>query len=270
MSVSASFSTEWLTLREHYDAHSRNRDLVERLDLSTTFRPALSILDLGAGTGSMMRYLAPHLRPPQHWLLADHDGALLAQAEPPGLAVTAETLVADLVLDLDDLPWEDVDIVTTSALLDLVSDHWLVQLHERCLDADAALYACLNYDGRMVWTPADPDDAWITDLFNRHQITDKGFGAALGPASADVAADLFRHANWLVETGPSDWRLKPADTDIQQMLIAGIADAATNVDPDSASRIADWQDRRRRLIGDKQSSMTVGHTDILALPSETR
>lgn len=265
-----SFTADWLMMREHYDAQSRNRDVVERLDLSTTFRPTLSILDLGAGTGSMMRYLAPHLRPPQHWLLADHDGGLLARAEPPGLAVTAETRVADLVLDLNELPWDTIDLVTASALLDLVSDHWLGQLYERCLAADAALYACLNYDGRMHWTPSDPDDAWITTGFNRHQATDKGFGAALGPAAADRAAELFRHANWLVETGPSDWRLKPADAEIQRLLTAGIANAATEIDPDSKQRIADWQGRRLSLIDERRSVLTVGHTDLLALPTEGR
>jgi len=270
MSFTASFSAEWLTLREHYDAHSRNRDLVERLDLTTTFRPSLSILDLGAGTGSMMRYLAPHLRPPQHWQLADHDGGLLALAEPPGLAVTAETMVADLVLDLDELPWDDIDLVTASALLDLVSEHWLIQLYEHCLTVDAALYACLNYDGRMIWTTADQDDPWITDLFNQHQTTDKGFGAALGPAGADLAADLFRHANWLVETGPSDWRLGPEDVNIQKMLAVGIADAATEVDRENTARIDEWRSRRLSLIGDKKSSLIVGHTDILALPTDNR
>ncbi|MEM7443443.1 MAG: class I SAM-dependent methyltransferase [Pseudomonadota bacterium] len=265
-----SFSVDWLTLREHYDAQSRNRDLIERLDLATTFRPYLSVLDLGAGTGSMMRHLAPHLRPPQHWLLADHDEGLLSRAEPPGLAVTAETKVTDLVLDLDELPWDDVDLVTASALLDLVSEHWLTQLYERCLAANAALYACLSYSGRMIWTPADEDDAWIADQFNLHQRTDKGFGAALGPTSADRAADLFRHANWLVETGPSDWHFKPADGEIQQVLATDIAAAVQQIQPSDAVRIADWRQRRLEVIEGARSSLLVGHTDVLAMPSGPR
>ena len=257
-----SFSADWLALREHYDAQSRNRDLIERLDLATTFRPYLSVLDLGAGTGSMMRHLAPHLRPPQHWLLADHDGQLLSQAEPPGLAVTAETRITDLVLDLDELPWDDVDLVTASALLDLVSEHWLIQLYERCLAADATFYACLSYDGRMSWTPVDADDTWIVDLFNHHQRIDKGFGAALGPAGADLAADLFQHANWLVESGSSDWRLKRADKEIQRILVTDIAAAAEQIEPGESARIAGWRQRRFDLISEAQSSLTVGHTDI--------
>lgn len=263
-----SFTADWLALREPYDAQSRSRALVDRLASATALRPALTILDLGSGTGSMMRHLAPHLRPPQHWLLADHDAALLAEAEPPGLAVTAETRVVDLVLDLDELPWDAIDLVTASALLDLVSTHWLDQLVERCLAANAGFYAALNYDGRVNWSPADIDDGWITGCFNRHQTTDKGFGPALGPACADQAAGLFRHANWLVETAPSDWRLAPADTAIQRTLIEDIAEAAMAVEADRETRIAEWRARRLDLVTDGQSDAIIGHTDLLALPAE--
>ena len=56
------------------------------------------IHDLGCGTGSMGRWLAPRLPGPQHWVLHDRDADLLAVAadEPPGVAadgaaVTVET-----------------------------------------------------------------------------------------------------------------------------------------------------------------------------------
>ncbi|MEM8588483.1 MAG: class I SAM-dependent methyltransferase [Pseudomonadota bacterium] len=263
-----SFTAEWLAMREPHDTQSRSRALVDRLASVTAFRSTLTVLDLGSGTGSMMRHLAPHIRPPQHWLLADHDPNLLALAEPPGLAVTAETRVVDLVLDLGELPWETVDLVTASALLDLVSAHWLDQLFEHCLATNAGLYAALNYDGRIAWAPAHTDDGWITGCFNRHQTTDKGFGPALGPACAEQAADLYRHANWLVDTASSDWRLTPSDTDIQRALIDGIAGAARAVVGDRSSRISDWQAWRLEAVAEGRSHLTVGHTDLLALPAE--
>ena len=48
-----------------------------------------------------------------------------------------------------------------------------------------ALLAVLTYDGRMTLTPPDPFDAHVRRLVNRHQRTDKGFGAALGPLATD-------------------------------------------------------------------------------------
>ena len=38
------------------------------------------IHDLGSGTGSMSRWLAPRLPGPQHWVLHDRDADLLARA----------------------------------------------------------------------------------------------------------------------------------------------------------------------------------------------
>jgi hypothetical protein len=53
-------------------------------------------------------------------------------------------------------------------------------------------------------------------------------------------------------------------------LIAGIADAAKAVEPEKTAQIADWLMRRRDQIENGQSAVSIGHTDFLALPSETR
>src|SRR5579872_1979867 len=72
------FDADWLTLREPFDHHARSvvlaRQLVERLPK----RPRL--LDLGAGTGSLFRSLAPIIGRGQDWLLIDADDALLEDA----------------------------------------------------------------------------------------------------------------------------------------------------------------------------------------------
>ena len=69
------------------------------------------IHDLGCGTGSMGRWLAPLLPGPQHWVLHDRDADLLevAAADLPGpaadgAAVTVETRQSDITrLDPGDL-----------------------------------------------------------------------------------------------------------------------------------------------------------------------
>ena len=70
--------SEWLALREPADAEARARDLIERIRprLSTDERTVVH--DLGCGTGSMARWLAPRLSGPQHWVLYDRDAELLA------------------------------------------------------------------------------------------------------------------------------------------------------------------------------------------------
>ena len=60
----------WLALREPADAAARRRDLVEQLRRAPAGDRPLVIHDLGCGTGSMGRWLAPLLPGPQHWVAA--------------------------------------------------------------------------------------------------------------------------------------------------------------------------------------------------------
>jgi len=54
----------WLTLREGADAAGRAADLVDRVRAEVVKarrgRQAIVVHDLGCGTGSMLRWLAPH------------------------------------------------------------------------------------------------------------------------------------------------------------------------------------------------------------------
>ena len=96
-------------------------------------------------------------------------------------------LARDLELALDG----PLDLVTTSALLDLVSDDWLERLVIEAAARRLPVYAALSYDGRARFDPADPLDIEIVAAVNRHQRTDKGFGPALGPSAAE-ASGIFK------------------------------------------------------------------------------
>ena len=89
----------------------------------------LRVLDLGAGTGANMRYLAPRLPEPQRWLLVDHDAALLASVATRD---DGPRRVATRQLDLRAIGDREARemfsgraLVTASALLDLVSEEWM-------------------------------------------------------------------------------------------------------------------------------------------------
>lgn len=72
------FDTDWLTLREPFDHAARSIELSRRLADRLPARPRL--IDLGAGTGSLFRFLAPIIGRRQDWILIDRDGALLDDA----------------------------------------------------------------------------------------------------------------------------------------------------------------------------------------------
>src|SRR5271169_3623706 len=74
------FSTDWLALREAADHRSRNSALLSNLAARFANREDVLVVDLGAGTGTNLRAVAPALPARQQWILIDHDPALLAAA----------------------------------------------------------------------------------------------------------------------------------------------------------------------------------------------
>ena len=266
------FSADWLALREPYDARARNRDVLETVAAAAAAGDGVAVVDLACGTGSTLRALAPRLPPRQDWRLVDNDLSLLARAAAgkaiPGIAVTR--IPVDLSRDLEAALDGRVNLVTASALLDLVSADWLERLVVEVAARRLPFYAALNYDGRVTFDPADPLDATVIAAVNRHQQTDKGFGPALGPGAAEAAIARFQSAGYAVVHGRSDWRLLPRDHDIQRDMLAGWAGAAREIGAVTLPEAAAWLTRRRDLLAAGRSIITVGHVDIFARPIGTR
>lgn len=260
------FSAEWLALREPADRRARDPGAPALAELLAALGPdrATEVLDLGAGSGSNLRYLGPRLGPDWRWTLADHDAGLLAVAarapEPPQLRRV------DLATQLDQLPFPQRGLVTASALLDLVSAAWIAALATRCAAARAGILFAITYDGRANCRPIDPDDRLIVSLVNRHQRTDKGFGPALGPAAAAAAAASFGRAGYVLRRVRSDWQIGPDEPELQAALLQGWAQAACELDPSGSARIEAWLERRRRLLARGRSRLTVGHEDLYGWP----
>src|SRR5882672_1819965 len=115
------FSAEWLALREPADHAARSMELARALLETLPGDRPLRVLDLGAGSGSNLRYLlqaASDSPRPLDFLLIDHDPALLALVPK---ATGIETRCMDLATLDDRTIFEGRAIVTASALLDLVS-----------------------------------------------------------------------------------------------------------------------------------------------------
>jgi SAM-dependent methyltransferase len=266
------FSAEWLALREPHDARARNRAVLDALAAATAPAGAISVVDLACGTGATLRAIASRLPARQDWRLVDNDLSLLARAASGASTrgVTVTRIPVDLTRDLEAALDGAIDLVTTSALLDLVSAEWLDRLVVEVAARRLPLYAALSYDGRIGFEPADPLDAEVIAAVNRHHETDKGFGPALGPSAAEAAIARFEAARYAVVHGRSDWRLGPRDHDIQRDMLAGWAGAAREMGAISLPDAAAWLTRRRDLVAAGRSVITVGHVDFFARPIGTR
>src|SRR3954469_19825963 len=123
--MSSDSLSSWLALREQADSAARSVELTRAVGAALREERPLRILDLGGGTGSNVRYLSPRLPVPQQWLVVDRDPDLLAQVPAPGVHRHVDTLCRNLGSLDDPSLFSGRHLVTSSALLDLVSDSWL-------------------------------------------------------------------------------------------------------------------------------------------------
>lgn len=265
------FSADWLALREPYDLAARSAVVLDAVKSAFADRGSLSAADLACGTGSTLRALTKHLPARQQWRLVDNDLGLLLRAGQTSLpGVTVTTVPVDLARDLEVALDGPIEIVTTSALLDLVSPNWLERFVVEIAARKLPVYAALSYDGRISLDPSDPLDSKITAAVNRHQRTDKGFGPALGPTAAAEAIGRFERLGYSVVQATSDWVFGPDDRDIQLEIVAGWASAARDLGDLSLGDVANWLVRRRDAIAAGRSSIRVGHVDFFAAPPKIR
>lgn len=278
------FSPSWLALREGADHRSRNADLARRVSGHFSESPSVRVVDLGAGTGSNLRASAPLLGGNQEWTLVDHDPALLDAASralsewadeakaigddlvliKDGKNIGVSFRIADLNRDLDAVLEKKPDLVTASALFDLISESWMQNFARVVAASGASFYTVLTYDGQDLFNPIHPFDHSVMTAFGMHQKRNKGFGPAAGPRAASALAKAFRDVGYSVETGESPWILKPSDNELVQELLKGISDAVRETGFIAERGLNDWQFYRQAIADQKGSRLITGHTDILA------
>lgn len=275
------FSPDWLALREPADHRARHPALLEALSEHLRGRE-VEVVDLGCGTGSNLRAVAPRLGPVQHWRLVDHDPRLLAAARArlAAWADTAETPGEDLVLrvagkrlrvsfheaDLARDPSAALgaapDLVTAAALFDLVSPVWIETFSAAVAARRALFYTALTYDGVEHWEPPHPADAAMLQAFHAHQAGDKGFGPSAGPGASAALTAAFESRGYRVNAGASPWRLRAeAEAPLMRELAAGAASAVRETDLVPEPMIGEWLQSRRAA-----TACSVGHIDLLAVP----
>ncbi len=252
-----SFESDWLALREPADHAARDAGLLAQA--AGLIAKGSTVLDLGSGTGSTARAFAKAGFDGFAWRFCDQDPSLLQ------VASTRHPEAVCVVQDLsrpEDIQLQSVSLVSASALFDLMPEAWMEAVLAQLAKANIPIYAALNYDGHMHWTPADPRDEQITKAFNTHQRSDKGLGPALGPDATATFAKLCQAHGYRVQTAKSPWVLGPENAALQTALLIGIADAAQETNATDASQ---WCQARRAAVD--QGQVVIGHTDILAIPT---
>jgi len=287
------FSADWLSLREPVDHRSRNLDLQAQVlnyleKIKTVYPGSVHITDLGSGTGSNLRALAPHINSVQYWTLVDYDltllnvarSTLLAWADreinmpidgsslnlldtikPISILKENKTIVVkfkcvDLFNDYQAILNEPADLITAAAFFDLVAQPWLTQF---CAHLSKPLYTVLTYDGVEKWSPTQVIDAEILKAFHEHQRTDKGFGSALGPAATQCLENLLRAQQFTTVCAPSPWILDQHDQALIEQLAIGSAKAVREIGSVPQTSVNQWE--QSRIQADQ---CEIGHIDFFS------
>ncbi|TQS45991.1 SAM-dependent methyltransferase [Cryptosporangium phraense] len=262
------YASSWLGLREPADAAARSQSLLSLL------RPRLSgdllIRDLGTGTGSMQRWLAPQLPGPQRWILQDHDADLLAFAASQaattasdGSAVTVMTRHADLT-ELTSGDLLSTSLVTASALLDLLSRDEVDRLAAACSSAGCPALLTLSVTGAVEFTPSDESDAEFADGFAAHLRSHVPGRELLGPDAGEYAAQAFASRGATVHVASTPWRLDSSHAALIDEWLRGWVAAAAAQRPSLDA--TDYLTRRLDALATGELRVILHHTDLLALP----
>ena len=287
------FSAEWLALREPVDHRSRNLTLqtqvIQFLEQMKSVVPgSIHITDLGSGTGSNLRALAPYFGLKQSWTLVDYDADLLRSARATLIAwadsvvsadegeskliasglihpltiiknsktIAIEFQCADLAHDYQAILDKPADLITAAAFFDLVAQRWLTEF---CTALTQPLYTVLTYNGIEKWSPPETIDADVLHAFHAHQATDKGFGVAVGPSGADRLQSLLESQGFTTFCAPSPWVMDEHDRALIEQLASGTARAVREIGTLPNAAVHQWERLRRNAV-----QCEIGHTDLFA------
>ncbi len=270
--LAAGLSGQWLALREGPDAAARASDLV---GLAAPYLPRVGttvVHDLGSGSGSMARWLAPLLPGPQHWVLHDRDPSLLAlaAADPPrssrdGADITVETRLDD-VAALGPAGLAGAHLVTASALLDMLTRTDVEHIVDSCTEARCPALFALTVVGEVRLEPADPLDSAIAEAFNAHQRRSIHARRLLGPDAAGAATAAFAARGAEVVARSTPWLLGAAQGDLLSAWCRGWVRAACEQRPELAGSARPYLHHRLAQASAGGLRASVGHRDLLALP----
>jgi hypothetical protein len=262
----------WLTLREPADAVARSVDLVDALRTTLTASDVLVVHDLGCGSGSMARWLAPQLPGPQRWVLHDRDQELLdlvgARPRPPasdGAPICLRTTQDDITrLGPGELTGST--LVTASALLDMLTAEELERLVTSCAALRCPVLIALSVTGVVELRPVEPLDQAFAEAFNAHQRRTTALGRLLGPDAHGMAVQEFERHGFEVRVRPSPWRLGPTRSALSTAWLDGWVAAACEQAPALTDVAGPYTRRRAAELAAGRLWVTVHHQDLLALP----
>lgn len=266
--------TGWLEETEQVDSQSLNEMVLGEVhrQLGARQRPAgdpVRIVEFGCGLGANRRRLSVRMTAPQHWRMIDFDPEVTEMFRKRYRPDTDPT--TDLVL-LDDTAQatvedllDDVDLVVLSGRSAYLPAEVQQQLLTTAKAGKIAVWGNLLPTGYVKFEPESPDDQKV------HQMT-----LPAGPDPTSALIRMMETTGFRVLKGESDWVVRGESDSfwyskgraLQRHFLQRYLGQARRNHPDQAAGLLAWANKRSVLIERKKTILTVGHTDILAIPEQ--
>lgn len=281
------FDRDWLNERYPFDAEARNKALESKVLEHFAAKPSLTMVDVGAGTGSNCLYFFEKFPQDQKWTLVELDkelrnatikrirdyanyhkygfeqrkGKLNIQTPTKKIEVS---IVNDSLLNLADLvDLKKVDLVLANAVFDLFSADQMSQFTQILQTHKTPFYTTLNYEG-MVFLPEDPFDEVFIDQYDAHMERTQDFGKALGKNISQHIVQTFEKEKRKVEALTSVWKIEEDDIKMHYYLLNFMENALEemDLDPSMQANFKKWTKRKKDLIITRQQRLEVNHFDV--------
>jgi hypothetical protein len=172
----------------------------------------------------------------------------------------------DDVTALDPDALAGAGLVTSSALLDILTGEELAGFVETCAATRAPVLVTVDVTGEVDLGPEHPLDADLREAFNAHQRRRARGARLLGPDAPAAAVEAFESRGHHVRTAASPWHLDAAHGELLSAWLDGWVAAAVEQRPELASAAAGWSVERAAQVEAGDLVVTVHHEDLLAVP----
>ena len=294
----------YLAAKYDLDSRSLNADVLLAVTSSIGRRDKLRWLDLGTGTGAMIRRLLDKITGASLSVIGvDTDTQLLALAQTQlrshlinqGHSIREQnnTIVAESNSQSIRLGFENCsalnlhpritrskfDLVTAHALMDILPMQATSRLVARQLVQGGLFYSTLNYDGDTALLPIYQDQAFETGLletYNESMEKRRVNGQATGGAKSGrrLLSTLNSLGFTIIAYGSSDWNITPLHNSYRnqdkicvESLLSLIRKEGTQHSDIDQQELQRWYKDRCRMVEQHRLSLIAHQLDILACHS---
>ncbi len=294
----------YLDAKYPLDSGSLNRDVLENLKQALSAKPQLRCLDLGTGSGAMVKRLidlgldvsleiigidiSADLLDIATEQLTRHLHDLRFGTERRGRRISAHRNKQSISITFECASVFDRNLDPTIGSFDLISAHQFMDLVPLELTVEKILkllaprglfYSTLNYDGETALIPVYSDQQYekkILENYDRSMEKRRIDGSPTGGAySGRRLIGALANAQFAIHSyGSSDWNITPVNRGYRdrhafclKSLLAMIHGEATGNDGFDSETLGVWYSDRSDAIDAGRLGMIVHQLDILAVKS---